>query len=457
MSGDDPVSRILEQQKMQRQNRSHQTRNGFIRQHTNNNNQYMETLAQNNQKSFIEQNIYDSKIINAITKKIQQTIKREITQNEEHSIRYHIQNINKNMLIHMNMAQIIDFIAKSYVDNSHSSEIEPDDFDIHEILANEIKQNNKEDQSHLNNEIVNKKINQIDPVGDSIHISSIMGNRNVDEMLKMFNPEALVEHQHIVFDSKNRRRTGNNKLFEWDLSRDISSSKNTNTAGKIMKYIVSVELFPIRMPLPLTLTTPSDSIITNPVNFKLWALDIREFNPQGYIITPENKRFHFMFRTTNDSSHIDLNPIGDHDQGGLFTFEKPIVELSKISMQFYNPINELEFDNDYMSVVIADTAHFAATTNITCPFVHNLIVGDVVTISKFTTNNPNVNAPIIDTMNRQTGHAVTAIVSTTVFTINVDTSVISAPNRLVNVNFDLFVENRRFLILAKFNHNASGV
>ena len=200
----------------------------------------------------------------------------------------------------------------------------------------------------------------------------------------------------------------------WDEDNNGNTPQGSFTYLGTVRDIIEFKVYPFRIPYP------SDGSADN--DFGSITLGIEEFNSQSFI-SRGNVRFQIIFQTQTNGKYIDLNPYFHNE--GRFKFDKPITTLNKISLYFGTPTNIINFDPDRLICNFI----YGVTTTITFSENHNLITGDTISFTNFTTLNPNIDISTIMNINNE--HLITKIDNISFF-INVNTTTIT-PDPNLNI------------------------
>ncbi len=244
-----------------------------------------------------------------------------------------------------------------------------------------------------------------------VKIDSFMGARNRYDLLTLINPMALTSYNYLYLDSRQRNLAASSGInnFVWNEDNTANTGQGNFTYLGVVRDIIEIRVLPFRIPYP------SDGSADN--GFRQINMEFEEFNNQAYI-GRNNRRFHIVFQVTIDGGFIELDPYLSNN--GEFKFDKPITTLNKLTVSFGNPINIVNFDVDRLFC----TFTYGATTVVDFTEDHNLVTGDVVSFTNFTTADTTGDAPTIAEMNDTEGHIVTVIDAVS-FSVTVDTTTIT--------------------------------
>ena len=250
-------------------------------------------------------------------------------------------------------------------------------------------------------------------------------------------PEMLivsnVKKAYIVLDSRNRRLESTDwSKFSWYYggSRVIQQGQVTSTLP--FNNIIAMQLYQPIIPRGTGLLTS-----TQRISVLLEELD-------GYAYISDNRRYHWLFRYNNlynstRSLNLNLNEYND----GLFKFPTAVNLIGGITFSFGNPSDQVTFIRDRDT---ASTSAYGASTTIQTVNPHNLVNGDVVIITGFSTGFPEYFDNNI--VNNLEGFVVT-VVSPNHFTIPVDTSAIPV---LLPITYNVFYNAFRFIAGIEFTY-----
>lgn len=390
-----------------------------------------------------EQRVNNPAFYQALASNIYKLIGRDIIESELDLLRNYVMSVNYKLFTGMNDDKIIQTMAKGFVNKIHKSG-KSHYTDVHEILRHEIHETGQTDQARTTFDRVNEKIKRIDPTTPSVHIGSILGHQSPYDILNLFNPGALITTQRIELDSRYRQVSSslNNKIYTWGILYDVQRALgHINIVGSKITNIVEFRLFPIRMPVPR---------IASAVSGKQYRLLIREWATQAFA-SPNGKAFHCVFRPTTDGDFIDLDPVGDVDQGGRFAFDKKITRLDEVSISFTDPYEDIEFHPDRF---ICNITTYGANTSFTSTAnLPTLTTGDLVRFDGMYTTDTTIDSVIINAIN-STQYAITVTGATTFDITGLDTSVIDIARRIGTLGLNCYVEKRRFSILMEVKYLA---
>ncbi len=263
----------------------------------------------------------------------------------------------------------------------------------------------------------------------SIDIASLLANfpklaTETDQVnfTKIFNYQSLLRDSNILIDSRYQN------LANSDRSRipfTIVNNTKTKIPGSgiitsigLIQDIVEIEIFPFSIPY----ISAADNYYKK---ITMSILELSSISIDAY----EDSQFHFMFKAEKNKNLIDLTPINS-----VFRFYKPIAKLIDFTLKFGSPLNPIIFDKDRLYTSFIDY-----TSNpgiLTFSEDHNLLSGDIIYITNFTSANPAKDFNIINEINNKDGHLCTRTNNLSI-SINADFTMVSEPNTslLVEVYF----------------------
>ena len=242
-------------------------------------------------------------------------------------------------------------------------------------------------------------------------IANIFGETTVSALKAKLLPSSMYKKAYITLDSKNRRLDIDDpSVFSWYYSvARIAGQQGTVTSTAPIKKIISIKLYQPVIPATSQLDTIGQRV----------SILINEFKNYAYI-NNGGFSYHWMFRwsyTKNTSGivprHVDLNL--DEFNDGIYKFPKPLNLYDSITLTFGNPNQQMVFKSDRGKGIVSS---YGSTTTITMSNPHNLITGDLVYITGFTTNTSSYNNLYINTVYG----LIVNVVGLNSFTVPVDTS-----------------------------------
>lgn len=242
-----------------------------------------------------------------------------------------------------------------------------------------------------------------------VNVLSILGKVSTTDLLKMFNPKARIVQNRLVLDSKYRiLLTDGTQNIQWNFVPNLNLTQgSTNILGKI-RDIVSIRVFPTRIPYVRSAINDLNRI----------TMLISEMQAQS-VIAQEGKKYHTVFTPHVQADFIDLDPY--YHNYGIFRFEKPITELSTITVSFGAPIVPVAFTPDRLPSVVTFGNPTILTTTPNIPTFLNS--GNQVYINGVTTLDDAKYIVVLSTLNNQ--YFPITVIDPYTYSIPVDTSEIN--------------------------------
>lgn len=270
----------------------------------------------------------------------------------------------------------------------------------------------------------------------SIDIASLLDNfpklaTESDQInfTKIFNYQSLLRDSNILIDSRYQN------LANTDRSRipfTIVNKTKTKVPGSgiitsigLIQDILEIEIFPFSIPYISTADNYYKKITMS-------ILELSSISIDAY----EDSQFHFMFKAEKNKNLIDLTPINS-----IFRFYKPIAKLTDFTLRFGSPLNPIVFDKDRLYISFVDY-----TSNpgiLTFSEDHNLLSGDIIYITNFTSNDPAKDLNIINEINNKDGHLCTRTNNVSI-SINVDLQLVTSPN--TSLPIEVYFGSKRILM-----------
>jgi hypothetical protein len=262
-------------------------------------------------------------------------------------------------------------------------------------------------------------ISQVNLIND---IKSIWGKRTDFDIRTLLNPEANYRTIQISLDTR-YRSTGNDgtKLQTWDFVTDtaVTRTGSVNSIVGNISNVVSISVGRIRIPY-------KDIIVNN--NYRRVSMLINEFSNQA-VIGHEGRRYHFLFESIASGNAIELYPIAFNDNDTAYHFTKPITQISTITTTWGNPMEQIIFDKDrlFMTITHTNPGRFTSTEE------HNLLTGDIVYFTDFTTDDTISDEKIIEQVNSVNGHNIVKVDDFSFDIDDLDLTAVTAPTAGLNV------------------------
>lgn len=270
-------------------------------------------------------------------------------------------------------------------------------------------------------------------VQQQVQSQSLPSASELVAMTQILNRESLVRDSIVMFDSRYQNRSNTDRSrFMFSV---ISDTKNkTEGSGTLISLsrltnIVEMEIFPFSIPY----LTAADNYY-NKITMSFPEL------ASSSIDAYEDARFHFMFRAEKNMNLLDLTPMNN-----IFRFHTPFYKVTDFSIRFGSPLAPITFDKDMLPTT--DIDYTSNPMVITFGENHNLISGDLLYLSDFTTADPAKDLEIINTINSPYGHRCTRISSTSV-SINVDANLIQYPD--MSHSSVVYLGSKRIMFMLRF-------
>jgi hypothetical protein len=227
------------------------------------------------------------------------------------------------------------------------------------------------------------------------------------ETVKYLNYSSLMREEYIIADSRyqNIVNTDMTKIVFNLISTSKTRSDNGGViVGNNIRDIVQIEVSPF--------TIPYKPMFANFYN-KI-TLSINEWVTNSYEAY-EGGQFHFIF----DIDKIDNNLIYLRPVDSTYSFSKPMNYIDNFTLSFGAMLPKITFDNDRLYVNTFDYKSVYGIITFSTP--HNLVTGDLIYLSGFTTPNSAQDVVVINEVNRDSGHTIVKKDNYSVL-INVDLS-----------------------------------
>jgi len=238
-------------------------------------------------------------------------------------------------------------------------------------------------------------------------IRKIYGTPDAYALLKLWAPDAVASDDYLLFDTRYRviQEVNGDRLPKFVFSLHNSADVREGSVNYIapIRDITEIDSYSFQIPYIAAADTSERRV----------SLLVEEIQHQS-VIAHENRRFHFLFDTEIQGNRIKLTPVGNSHKA-QYRFNLTITKLDRFTLSFGAPLQLIIFDPDRLLMTPTYGVNPATFTTLNA-IPHNLINGDIVYFTNFTTNTPVINNTIIAQVNRTTGHAVTVTGATT-FTI----------------------------------------
>ncbi len=319
-----------------------------------------------------------------------------------------LQNINTDIFRGHTRDKVLDALAtkisEEIVSNPCRSDSNP--VNIHEMLKAQIgvtTEDNNANEATAANDFTDQIITNF---SNQVEITSLLGNKTITDLQRAINPSLVRRNVYIMLDTRYRILDNDGTTyFKWNfINNEITAQGTVNAIGNI-RDIISMRVFPIRIPYISSADNDYDRV----------TVFIQEFSAQSFI-AQENRRFHYMFNPSIGDRWIDLEPDGFND--GFFRFRNPITRLDTLTISFGSPLEPIVFDTDRM---LANITSYGVVTEFTTVSPHNLETGDRIYVTNFSTANINTDIVIVSAINKSSGH-ISTVTATNKFTIDVNSS-----------------------------------
>jgi len=404
-----------------------------------------------------------------IVDKVSEKLKRQLETTEISQVKTFIRKIDPDLLKPSHKNKSISIMVDTLVNEFSSYECLKPAFETQQFLRNTIgltsesgtthgvydnaaysqkkvkkKPSSNSKQSKQSDQTDEKKSSQlsvIQNVDTPFEIESLFGLTSIDAAVRSLNPASLTRKNYMFMDSRYRGDASNSHQriseYTWGYVQksQLTSDGFVNVIGNV-REIIGLRIYPFRIPYDTTADNNKYARV---------SILIKELESQSFI-AHEQRKFHFMARSTVDNKFIELDT--DDFNDGYFWFEKPITTIPSLTLTFGNPIEKISFDNDRDSCTI-DYFGIAPLTQITTSSNHNLASGDLVYFTKFDVGtNPIpqqkiINQNIKNEINRTSGYVITVITPTT-FSIAFQSNGILNP--IANITFDVFYGSKRMFV-----------
>jgi hypothetical protein len=353
------------------------------------------------------------KFIATIVTQVEGAIERELTSAEISSVITFVRNLDTDYLLKRPYHRVLTGITESIVKRFASYDCKSEIIDTHEILKKEIGISG---ETNLVRSITsqgaaptqNERVNESSGMSSTVEISKIFGFSQSTQLQKIINPNALLRTNYIILDTRYRvLDSDGTKFFSWNHINNVSRNQGSiNTVGNI-RDIVALRVYPFRAPYTSTLDTSYNKV----------SMLIREFQAQSFV-GQEQRRFHFMFDPVVSGNSIFMQPGDDND--GYYRFGQPITQIDTITVDFGSPLEEVIFEQD-RSQGYASIYGLGIETEFTTFIPHNLLTGNTIYITGFSSLDNLATSSVTNSINRNTGFPA-IVVSPTKFKIQIDSN-----------------------------------
>jgi len=177
-------------------------------------------------------------------------------------------------------------------------------------------------------------------------LDDFLGINDLTDFKLMFNPESLYKHYYLVLDSDFRDTSSeissDIRRFQWAYAPTVNIGVGfCNSVGTI-RNIIGMRMYQPRIPyLPAMNNTA-----------KRVSVLIEEFSAQAFI-AENGRRFHFLLRPIFVNAQTDIELSTEDFNDGIFSFRKPITEISTMTLSFGDPLDVLSFSTPFNKFTIA--------------------------------------------------------------------------------------------------------
>jgi len=345
-----------------------------------------------------------------------------------------IDKINLSTIYNNDMKVVNSSIISIYKNNVSL----PKHFEMQEYLKNQIndipnKIPNKNYESFTNTENFNSA-GDVTLENNSLQklinlFPSLSSEDDQINFTKILNRESLLRDSNILLDSRYRNISNSDQTKIQFAIMNNSKLKVPGTGIVTslapMRDILEIEIFPFSIPY----SSNADNYYKK---ITLSILELAAISIDSY----EDCQFHFMFTAVKNKNLIDLTPINP-----IFRFYKSVTNITDLTLRFGTPLYPITFDSDRLYTTKID--YTSNPCLITFNKDHNLLSGDLVYITEFTTLDPAVDLNIINTFNDNNGHLCTRL-SNDEISINIDATLVQYPDN--NLSINIYFGSKRILL-----------
>ncbi len=389
-------------------------------------------------------------------------INKKLTQNETNEFIQFLKNLNIVNIYLKNNGDLTKF-NNDVVTKYHSYVTNNNDFDVQEYLKDYITNNQsadmtKYDLSYLTKNsspaVVNEKTNQslqhpwpqsnMNLQNGDLQLKQIQFNNqaldltNVIDLTKVVNRDSLIRESNLLIDTRyqNLANTDRSK-FVFSILNDTKNKTEGSgiiTSTSTISDIVEIEIFPFSIPY----LSDADNYYNK---ITLTIMELRSSCIDAY----ENSQFHFLFTCVKNKNLLDLTPVNN-----IFKFAVPIKSINDLTIRFGAPLSTVTFDKDRLSTLSID--YNSNPAHIEFSDEHNLLSGDIIYFTDFTTLSPADDLDIINSINSTRGHICSRI-SNKIISINIDMNLVKYPD--TNLSCNIYFGSKRILLPLKIKYLSS--
>ena len=349
-----------------------------------------------------------------IVNKAAQGMQRNLSSSEVSMVANFIRKLDMDALLRMPQSKVIASLTSAIISRLARYQCEDEPDHTREFLRDDIGISGETDYVRSAADVHRPQSGgdvlreaQASAEGGIVEISRMFGYTKPSQIQKILNPGALLRTNYILMDTRYRALDNDGtRYFQWNHINNVTRAQGSvNTVGTI-RDIVAMRVYPFRIPYTSALDT----------SYKKLSMLMREFQAQSFV-AHENRRFHFMFDVFIDGDSIYLKPEDNND--AYYRFNQPITQIDNISIDFGSPLEEVVFDADRSLGTAA--IYGPVQTQITTQSPHNLLTGNLIYITGFSSLNSLATPTVIAQMNRAIGHPV-IVSSPTALKVLVDSS-----------------------------------
>lgn len=249
------------------------------------------------------------------------------------------------------------------------------------------------------------------------------------KIAKIVNYESLWKDVYIYIDTRYQNRSNlDRRFFSFNIVNDTKVKQigsGAITAIGTIQNIVQFNIVPFTIPY-----LPEADNYYNRIT--LTFVELISDCYEAY----EDGQFHFSFNAEQVGNLIKLTP--DRTE---YRFKKPISILNNLTLRFGSPLVPIQFHND--TGIVDNINYLDNSGEITFTTDHNLITGDLIYITLFTTLNNSNNVVLLENINRSVGHNITRV-DNLIISINIDFSQIINPDLTMKPN--IYFGSKRIMI-----------
>lgn len=212
------------------------------------------------------------------------------------------------------------------------------------------------------------------------------------ELVKYINYESIWRSTYIIVDSRYQNTVNGDTskiLFNLQTTSKVRADHGGVVVGNAIRDIVEIEVYPF--------TIPYKPLFAN--FYKRITLTIEEWTADSFEAY-ENGSFHFVFDITKiDENLIHLTPVNK-----TFRFTKPVNYIDNFTLSFGAMLPKIQFDMDRMYVSSIDFTSSEGIFTFATP--HNLVSGDLVYITGFSSPDLARDGAVLEEVNRDVGHTI---------------------------------------------------